>query len=325
MTKENVKSKRKRRVRTKPTLKEYLRERLRCVPLTVIMALFSAFCVGSAIYFAVIGQPRDIVISLAYLAIVVVFYFAEYSLNVRSPYGYTIFMLIFVLFCLLGASYNFYGKIPPLDDILHAAWGIVFSVVGIMLIKALIGVPRTNKAIIAYVLFGVGFAMLLSVVWEIWEYSGDNILHSMDMQQDKIIHHFHSFLLHDPYDNLHTVEVGGITKTIIYYDGGELVINGYLDLGLIDTMCDLIFCFVTTAVFSVALAIDWCTGKHFYRFIIPALAGEKYDKKGKLIEVAAPQEESAGGDDPFTEEQAAEQEQNTEEQTAEEEQPAENN
>ncbi|MCM1438534.1 MAG: hypothetical protein NC131_04910 [Roseburia sp.] len=282
----------------RPTVKEYLKERLKDIPLTVMMAAFVAFCIGSIIYFICIGRYRDIPIGFAYMAIVAVFYIAEYTLNVRSPYGYTVFMLLFVLFCFLGASYNFYGLIPPLDDILHAAWGIVFSVVGIILIKGLMGAPKTAKGVIAYVLFGLGFAMLLSVLWEIYEFSGDSLIHTMDMQQDTIVHHFHSFFLHDPYDNLHTVEINGITKTIVEYGDGQILeLDGYLDLGLYDTMYDLIFCFATTAVFSIVLAIDWCKGKHFYRFIIPALVGEKYDKKGNVIECAAEcaPEEAADG------------------------------
>lgn len=269
----------------RPAVKEYAKERVKDIPLTVMMGAFVAFCIASIIYFICIGQYRDIPIGLAYMAIVFVFYLAEYTLNVRAPYGYTVFMLLFVLFCFLGASYNFYGMIPCLDDILHAAWGIVFSVVGIILIKSLTGAPKTSKGVIAQVLFGMGFAMLLSVVWEIYEFSGDSLIHTMDMQQDTIVHHFHSFFLHEPYDNLHTVEIDGITKTIIYYGNGqELVLDGYLDLGLYDTMYDLIFCFATTAVFSIVLAIDWCKGKYFYRFIIPALVGEKYDKKGNMLE-----------------------------------------
>lgn len=279
----------------KHTVKEYLKERLACIPLTVVMGLFVAFCLGSAVYFGIIGQYRDIAIAFAYLAIVFVFYLAEYSLNVRAPYGYVIFMLLFVLFCFLGASYNFYGKITHLDDILHAAWGIVFSVVGIILIKSLIGAPKTAKGVIACVLFGVGFAMLLSVVWEIYEYSGDNIFHSMDMQQDTLVNHFHSFFLHVPYDNLHTVEINGIAKTILYDSNGNILFEingGYLDLGLIDTMHDLIWCFGTTAVFAVVLAVDWCKGKYIYRFLIPSLVGEKYDKRGVLLESPAENEKA---------------------------------
>ncbi len=272
------------KVKNRRPLKEYLKDRLKSVPVTVIMALFVAFCIASIIYFIIIGQYRDIPIALAYMAIVFVFYLAEYSLNVKCPLGYVIFMMLFVLFCFLGASYNFYGKITHLDDILHSAWGIVFSVVGIILVKSLIGAPDNAKGVIACILFGIGFTMLLSVVWEIYEYTGDSLLHAMDMQQDTIVRHFHSFLLHEPYDNLHTVEIDNITKTVIYYGNGQtLELDGYLDLGLIDTMQDLIWCFGTTVVFSVILAIDWCKGKYLYRFLIPAIAGEKYDKKGNLL------------------------------------------
>ena len=283
----------------RPTVKEYLKERLRHIPTTVVMSLFILFCLGSSIYFMILGgdRLRDMGFSFAFIVLVLLFYVIEYALNVRVPIGYTALFILFMVFNFAGAVYNLYTIIPCLDDILHAAWGIVFSVMGIMLAKVLIGAPKTAKAVIAYVLFGFGFAMLTSVIWEIYEFTGDTILHSMDMQQDTVVKHFHSFLLYsDPVthkpDNLHTVEVDGIIKTIIQYgDGQELVIDGYLDLGLFDTMYDIIFCFVATVVFSVALAADWCTRKYFYRFMVPALAGEKYDKYGKPVEAVAAVEE----------------------------------
>ncbi|MDE7380328.1 MAG: hypothetical protein K2N14_04670, partial [Clostridia bacterium] len=179
------------------TVKEYLRERLKNIPLTVLMGLFVAFCIASLIYFAILGgdHSRDCLICLSYLVIVPIFYFAEYTLKVRVPIGYTIFLLLFVLFCFLGASYNFYYIIPCLDDVLHAAWGIVFSVIGIIMIKSFLGAPKTVKGVITYVLFGVGFAMLLSIAWEIFEYTGDSLIADMDMQQDTIVDHIHSFIM----------------------------------------------------------------------------------------------------------------------------------
>ena len=49
-----VESRKTRKVRNKPTLKEYLKERLKNIPLTIIMSLFVAFCIASMIYFAVL-------------------------------------------------------------------------------------------------------------------------------------------------------------------------------------------------------------------------------------------------------------------------------
>ena len=293
------------------------------------MGLFVAFCIGSLIYFAVLGgdRSRDCFICLAYLAVVPVFYLAEFSLNMRAPFGYSAFLMLFVLFCFLGACYNLYYIIPNLDDILHAAWGVVFSVMGIMLIKAMLGAPTTGKGVIAYVLFGVGFAMFLSIVWEIYEYTGDRLIPDMDMQQDTVIDRIHSFIMFpDPAnpapDNLHTWKVEGIAKTVMYdIDGNVIGIipNGYLDVGLTDTMTDLICCFAATAVFSIVLGIDWCKRKYFYRFIIPSLAGEKYDRTGAPIVCAAAEaepEKTAEEPEKAQEEQEAEEAQEAQAETS---------
>ena len=266
----------------RPAVKEYLKERLKNIPLTVLMALFTAFCFASLIYFATLGgHGRDCIISFVYFLIVPLFYLLEYALNVRAPLGYTVFMLLFVLFCFLGACYNF------------AAWGIVFGVIGIIIIKSFIGTPKTVKGVIAYVLFGIGFAMILSVVWEIYEYVGDKILPDMDMQEDTIVNYIHSFMMHDPYDHLHTWKVDDIVKTIVIdANGNEFVIEGgYLDVGIVDTMQDLIWCFGTVVVFSIILAIDWCKGKYLYRFIIPALTDETFERISAAREVKEVAEE----------------------------------
>ncbi|MDE7075770.1 MAG: hypothetical protein K2O62_00415 [Clostridia bacterium] len=281
----------------RPTVKEYLKERLRHIPTTVVMALFILFCLGSSIYFMVLGgdRLRDMGFGFAFIVLVLLFYVIEYALNVRVPIGYTVFFILFMVFNFAGAVYNLYTLIPCLDDILHAAWGIVFGIMGITIIKVLVGAPKTAKSVIAYVLFGLGFAMLTSIIWEIYEFTGDSILPSMDMQQGTVVDHIHSFIMYpDPAnpapDNLHTWQVEGIARTVLYDAEGNIIgiiPNGYLDLGLLDTMYDLIFCFVATVVFSVALAVDWCKGKYLYRFIIPALVGEKYDRHGNMVEGGA--------------------------------------
>lgn len=270
----------------KITTKEYFKERLKNIPMTIIMGLFVAFCLGTIVYFAVIGRSRDIVISLTYLAIVPLFYFLERIFGVRAPLPYTIFVMTFVLFCFLGASFNFYTIIKHLDDILHACWGLVFATVGIIIIKSCLGTPKGVKGVVAYVMFGIGFAMLMSIIWEIFEFCGDNILGEMDMQQDAIVDHIHSFKLYPSPDapapdNLHTWNIEGIDRTELYDSEGNLlgVINGgYLDIGLIDTMMDLIFCITFLMAFSLALGIDWCHKKFIYRWFIPALVGE-FDEK----------------------------------------------
>ena len=73
-------------------------------------------------------------------------------------------------------------------------------------------------------------------------------LFALDMQKDTIVHAIHSVTL-DPTNTNTTVTIDGITDTMV--NGVDLGVGGYLDIGLIDTMEDLIVNFIGAAVFSV--------------------------------------------------------------------------
>lgn len=290
----------------KRSLLKYFKERNKSsVTLIILMSLYAAFCIGSLIYFAVIGRGRDCLVSVAYFIIVPIFYLAEYNLKIRSPLPYTIFVLVFCAFCFLGASYNFYTIIPMLDDILHACWGVLFSTLGFCIIKSLMGEPKTVKQFVAYLLFSVGFCMLLSIIWEIYEYACDSLFPNFDMQQDTIVHHIHSFALYDnPFDphpdNLHTWQVSGIDHTTLYdVNGNEIAtIPGYLDIGLHDTMWDIIWCVITTCALCAVLAVDKKLGGKLYPHIIPVYVGKEgtTEKEGaKDAQAEAEQTETDDG------------------------------
>ncbi len=92
--------------------------------------------------------------------------------------------------------------------------------------------------------------MKFGVLCEFLEYSIDNVLFS-DMQKDKLVTKISSVWL-NPDGKNKAIVVDNINKTIIYSDSGETVIEGgYLDLGLNDTMKDLIVNFVGAVVFSI--------------------------------------------------------------------------
>lgn len=257
----------------------YFKERnKKSVTLTVLMTLYVAFCIGSMIYFAIIGRGRDCLIGFSYLVIAPIFYLAEFNLKIRSPLPYTLFVLIFCTFCFLGASYNFYTTIPMLDDILHACWGILFSTLGFCIIKSLMGEPKTVKQFTAYLLFSIGFCMILSIAWEIYEYACDCLMPNFDMQEDVIVDHIYSFMLHKPYDHLHTLQINGIAYTQLFDKDGNLLYTiegGYLDIGLNDTMMDIIWCVIFTCVLCIVLAIDRKLGGKLYPHIIPVYVGKE--------------------------------------------------
>ena len=89
--------------------------------------------------------------------------------------------------------------------------------------------------------------MTIGVLWEFFEFAMDFFFHT-DMQKDTIIHNFYTVTL-DPTRSNRVVAVQGIIDTLV--NGRSLGVDGYLDIGIIDTMKDLMVNFVGAVVFSV--------------------------------------------------------------------------
>ena len=89
--------------------------------------------------------------------------------------------------------------------------------------------------------------MTIGVIWEFFECLMD-LLFGLDMQKDTIIHTINSITL-DPTGGNHPYTIHDITSTVV--NGQDLGINGYLDIGLLDTMEDLLVNFIGALVFSV--------------------------------------------------------------------------
>ena len=69
-----------------------------------------------------------------------------------------------------------------------------------------------------------------------------------DMQKDAIVHSISSVML-DPTHTNHAIRINDITQVTV--NGQDLGLGGYLDIGLIDTMEDLVVNFIGAVVFSV--------------------------------------------------------------------------
>ena len=88
--------------------------------------------------------------------------------------------------------------------------------------------------------------MTAGTVWEFFEFGVDTFL-GKDMQKDTIVTTINSTLLSGNDTNAVT-NISGIASTTV--NGKDLGINGYLDIGLIDTMKDLMVNFVGAVVFN---------------------------------------------------------------------------
>lgn len=144
--------------------------------------------------------------------------FIEKKVSVMLPGALEILMILFVFGAnILGEIYSFYLKFWYWDDILHVMSGFLGAAVGLSLIDILNYKERFSLTLspIFVAVFAFCVAMTTGVIWEFFEFAMDQIFHS-NMQKDTLIPR-----------------------------------NPYIDIGLIDTMVDLIVNFVGATVGSV--------------------------------------------------------------------------
>lgn len=152
---------------------------------------------------------------------------------------------------ILGEIDHYYVLIPGWDTILHTLNGFLCAAIGFSLVDLL---NRSSKNIslspIYVTLVAFCFSMTIGVLWEFVEFSFDTFF-GMDMQKDTFVTSISSVAL-DPANEGNRIQINDIATTTITTAAGETTtINGYLDIGLIDTMKDLLVNFVGALVFSV--------------------------------------------------------------------------
>lgn len=103
--------------------------------------------------------------------------------------------------------------------------------------------------------FALSLSIAVSAVWEFVEFGSDRLLHT-DMQRDSIVTAIYS------YDLGGAPGVVGHVESIqdVLVNGQPLPAEGYLDIGLIDTMTDMMLESLGAAVFCAAYLLD--RGKH---------------------------------------------------------------
>ena len=177
--------------------------------------------------------------------------FIEEKLKIGIPSVLETIIYLFIFSAeILGEINNFYGNIPYWDTILHTLNGFLAAGVGFSLVDLLNeNSPKVTLSPIFVAIVAICFSMTIGVLWELFEYGADSIF-STDMQKDKIISTISTVEL-DPEKDNNPVVVDNIKETHILTEDGVVVIeNGYLDIGINDTMKDLIVNFVGAICFS---------------------------------------------------------------------------
>ena len=192
----------------------------------------------------------------------------ERRLKIDLPNALEIIIMLFIYAAeIMGEIQAFYTTYRGWDTMLHTMNGFLCAAIGFCLVdlfdrseKSSLSLSPKYMAIVAFC-----FSMTVGVLWEFFECAMDQLL-LLDMQKDTVVNTISTVML-DPTGGNKPQIIRGITDVILVTDQGEisLGLGGYLDIGLIDTMSDLLVNFIGAVVFS-------CIG-YFY---------VKHEGKGKV-------------------------------------------
>lgn len=172
--------------------------------------------------------------------------------NVELPNMLEASVYIFIFSSqILGEIRNFYTIFHHWDTLLHTFNGFMFAGIGFSLVDILNTSNKTKIYLSPFYISIVAFCFSVTIgtAWEFFEYGMDRFTY-LDMQKDTLLDEIYSVYIHDEGKNI-VVPVKDITETTIHYGNGDtLTLNGYLDIGLRDTMFDMIVNAVGAVVFS---------------------------------------------------------------------------
>lgn len=178
----------------------------------------------------------------------------ERALMVDLPNTLEIIIMLFIFAAeILGEIRSFYTTFYGWDTILHTINGFLCAAIGFALVDLLnrnerfsLTLSPTYMAVVAFC-----FSMTIGVLWEFFECGMDQLFF-LDMQKDAVVNTISTVML-DPTGGNTPVMIRDITDVVVVTGSGEeisLGLGGYLDIGLLDTMKDLLVNFVGAVIFS---------------------------------------------------------------------------
>lgn len=200
----------------------------------------------------VTGNYQNAMLCLLSLLLFMIPAFLQDKMKIEIPPVFQVIIFGFIFAAeILGEVDHFYVRIHGWDTMLHTMNGFLCAAVGFSLIYLLNrGSDNVNLSPFYLTLVAFCFSMTVGVVWEFFEFTMDQLFF-LDMQKDFIVKEFGSVTL-DPANMGTPIDVAGITETIIHTASGETytIADGYLDIGILDTMKDLLVNLLGAVAFS---------------------------------------------------------------------------
>ena len=241
-----MKLKRRRKIHTVP-LREQIRRHPKMFALYVLLRLSVILVLVAQVF----NQDwQNVWLCILTLVLFTMPSFIERNWHIDIPDTLEVIVLIFIYSAeILGEIRAYYVSIPGWDTALHTVTGFLAAAVGFSLVD-IINRNENTKLYLSPLYVAIGaftFSMTIGVIWEFFEFFMDTVFH-LDMQKDTIVNVIGTVTL-DPTRSNKVVLIKDITDTAV--NGQSLGINGYLDIGLIDTMKDLFVTFIGATVFSI--------------------------------------------------------------------------
>lgn len=216
------------------------------------MVICEAFALATIVMLFVNKQYDRLLLGFATPLIILAPKLIELLFRCRINLPTYLFGLFYAIGPMLGQCHNLYYTVWWWDKMLHIMGGVMFAFLGLFLFERFVGKDR--KKVIMTAIFALCFSMAISVLWEFCEFTADRFF-GMDMQDDTVITHINSYLLDEG------VGVAGAIANIqeVVVNGTPLPVRGYIDIGLIDTMLDMLL--ETAGAVIVAVIYLFSKGK----------------------------------------------------------------
>ncbi len=223
----------------------------------LIFTFFSLYLlvVISMVIQLTLGNYQNVFYCILALILFLIPYIIDKKTAITLPNTLEIIILFFIFSTtILGEIRNFYTTFPHWDTMLHTLSGFLCAAIGFSLVNIF---NHSNRSFMHLSPFFVAlvafcFSMTIGVFWEFFEFAGDKYFYK-DMQKDEIVTKISSVKINQRDENVPIV-LDSIDKTIIYsnhYKRMVVIEDGYLDIGLTDTMEDLFVNFIGALLFSV--------------------------------------------------------------------------
>lgn len=238
-----MKSKEKKQ---KNNMKQYISEHRRVFVIYMLLRI-SVILIAVAQFFN--HNYENFFLCILVLILFTVPGFIENNYHIDLPDTLEIIILLFIYSAeILGEVRSYYTIYPFWDTMLHTMNGFLAAAIGFSLVDLLNRNKKLTFELSPFFMAVVAFcfSMTIGVLWEFFECAMD-VFVGFDMQKDTIVTSIHSVLLH-PEGLNQVVSIENIQSTVV--NGQDLGIDGYLDIGLLDTMKDLFVNFIGAVVFS---------------------------------------------------------------------------